>query len=96
MNQILRQNSKTNVEKDFYKLINKSNFGYDCRNKADNCSITPIFDKTEFLSHAKKYQNTFDPNISNFVSSKILERQIKEDYLNKISALDQQDEYYKV
>ena len=36
MNQKSRQLSKNNVEKDFYKLMNNSNFGYDCRNNLDN------------------------------------------------------------
>ena len=29
-NQVARQHAKNNVEKDFYKLLNNSNFGYDC------------------------------------------------------------------
>ena len=32
MNQKSRQEAKNSIEKDFYKLINSSNFGYDCRN----------------------------------------------------------------
>ena len=31
MNQKSRQESKNSIEKDFYKLMNKSNFEYDCR-----------------------------------------------------------------
>ena len=31
-NQVARQNAKTPMEKNFYKLMNNSNFGYDCRN----------------------------------------------------------------
>ena len=42
MNQVSRQNAQTDVEKDFYKLMNNSNFGYDCRNTADNCYFYPI------------------------------------------------------
>ena len=53
MNQISRQNAKTSVEKDFYKLMKNSNFGYDCRNNADNCFFAPIFDELEELSYAK-------------------------------------------
>ena len=36
MNQKSRQKSKNSVEQDFYKLMNNSNFGYDCRNNIDN------------------------------------------------------------
>ena len=43
MNQKSRQLSKNNVEKDFYKLMNNLNFGYDCRNNLDNCKFVPIF-----------------------------------------------------
>ena len=38
MNQVLRQNDKNDV-KDFYKLLNNSNFGYDSRNNINNCSL---------------------------------------------------------
>ena len=31
MNQDARKAAKTKVEKDSYKLLNNSNFGYDCR-----------------------------------------------------------------
>ena len=55
MNQILRQNAKTDVKKDFYKLINNSNFGYECLNNADNCSFSPIYDELEEMMYAKRY-----------------------------------------
>ena len=47
MNQVSGQNARTDVEKDFYKLMSNSNFGYDCQNNADNCFFQPIYDKIE-------------------------------------------------
>ena len=37
MKQKSRQNSQNIIEKHFYKLMNNSNFGYDCQNNLDNC-----------------------------------------------------------
>ena len=75
--------------------MNNSNFGYNCRNNADNCFFNPIFDDKEELSYAKKYQNIFDQDIAEFVSSEHLEHQIEEEFSNKIAALDPQDVYYE-
>ena len=94
MNQVSSQNGATDVERDFFKLMNNSNFGYDCRNNADNCLSQPIYDEIEELSYTKKYQNVFDQEISDFVSSEILKRQIEEEYLSKFAKLDPQDEYF--
>ena len=97
MNQVSRQNAQTDVEKDFYKLMNNSNFGYDCRNNANNCCFffQPIYDEIEELPYAKRYQNVFDQQISDFVLTKILKSQIEEEFLNKICPLDTQDEFYE-
>ena len=94
MNQVSHKNATTDVERDLFKLMNNSNFGFDCRNKADNCFFQPIYDEVEELSYAKKYQNVFDQDISDFVSSEILERQVEKEYLNKFAKLDPQDEYF--
>ena len=74
MNQVSRQKSQTDEEKDFNKLINNANFGYDCRNNADNCYFSPIYDKIDELLYAKRYQNVFDQSIIDFVSSGILQK----------------------
>ena len=95
MNLLARQNTQTDVEKDFYKLMNIGNFGYDCCNNADNCYISPIYDEKDKLSFAKRYQNIFDQHTSDFVSSEILERQIEEEYLHKIANLNTNDEYFE-
>ena len=36
MNQKSRQKATSSVERDFFKLLNNSNFGNDCRNTIDN------------------------------------------------------------
>ena len=95
MNQVSRQSSQTDVEEDFYKLMNNTNFGYDCCNNADNCYFHLVYDEIEEISYAKRYQNLFDQDISEFVSTEILERQIEEEFLRKLYALDTQDEYYE-
>ena len=53
MNQVSSQNAKTTVEKDFFKLMNNANFGYDCNN-ADYCYFSSIYDELEELMYAKR------------------------------------------
>ena len=89
------KNNQMGIEKDFYKLMNIGNFGYDCCNNADNCYVSPIYDEKDKLSFAKRYQNIFDEHTSDFVSSEILERQIEEEYLHKIANLNTNDEYFE-
>ena len=55
MKQEPRQKSKTKAEKDFYKLLNNVNFGYDCRSNIDNWFFSPMFNETEEISYVKKY-----------------------------------------
>ena len=90
MNQVSRQNCKTDVKKDFNKLMSNANFGYYCRNNTDNCYFQAVFDEIEELSYAKRYKNVFDQDISKFVSTEILDREIEEEFLRKLYALDNQ------
>ena len=56
MNEVSTQNAKTDVEKDFFKLMNNANFGYDCRNNADNCYFSPNYDELgELRKKISKY-----------------------------------------
>ena len=68
MNQRFRQNAKNSIEKGFYKLMNNSNFGYDCRNNLDNCQFIPMFDELQEITYLKRY-SYFDSKVSSFVSS---------------------------
>ena len=93
INQKSRQNAKNSVEKDFYKLMNNSNFGYDCRNNLDNCKFVPIFDELKEITYNKKYYNFFDPKVPKFVTSDLISQEIEEKYnddIIKISAEDLQ------
>ena len=96
MNQKSRQLSKNNVEKDFYKLMNNSNFGYDCRNNLDNCKFVPIFDEFREVTYVNRYHNIFDQKVSQFVTSDLLKKQIEEDYNNKLMKLDKEDRFYEI
>ena len=75
--------------------MNNPNFCYDCRNNADNCFFAPIFDELEKLSYAKRYQNLFDPETSEFVASELLDREINGTTDHKTAALDQNEIFFK-
>ena len=70
MNQKSRQESKISVEKGFYKLMNNSNFGYDCRNSIDNCKFVPIFEEYREVTYINRY-NIFDKKVSSSITSYI-------------------------
>ena len=59
-NQKARQTASSSVEKDFYKLLNNSNFGIDCRNNIDNCYLEPLYDDFSEISYIKKFTTIFN------------------------------------
>ena len=59
MNKKSRQTATSNVEKDFYKLLNNSNFGIDCRNNIDNCTLQPIYEIFYEIGYIKNYTTIF-------------------------------------
>ena len=81
MNQNNRKTAKTKVEKDFYKLLNNSNFGNDCRNNIRNCKLELMFDGFEDIAYIKKYSNIFiDPKFREFFSADILQEQVEREF----------------
>ena len=96
MNQKSRQESKTDIEKDFYKLINNSNFGYDCRNNLDNWKFVPIFDELKELTYIERHHNIFDPKISEFVMADLIKENIEATYNDKLIKLDKEDKFYQI
>ena len=51
MNQKSTENAKIYFENDFYKLMNNSNFAFDCRNNLDNCQFVPIYDELKEITY---------------------------------------------
>ena len=93
MNQKSRQNAKNDIEKSFYKLMNNAYFGFDCRNNADNLKFDPLIDEINELTYIKRYHNLFDPKVEKFVSSKILEDHIEEEYNQNIAKIKENDPF---
>ena len=96
MNQTSRQNAKNNTEKDFFKLMNNANFGFDCRNNASNTKFEPIIDEMSEISYIKKYYNLFDTKIQKCVRSGILEEQIKTEYEQRVAEVQDGDPFKNV
>ena len=95
MNQNARKTAKSKVEKDFYKLLNNSNFGNDCRNNFGNCSLELIYNGLEELAYIKKFANIFqDPTLREFFSEDVLKKQVQDKYEEKIKNVDVNDDLY--
>ena len=88
-----RQNAKNSIEKDFYKLMNNSNFGYDCHN---NFQLVPIIDELQEIIYLKRYYNYFDSKVSSFVSSDLIRQEIEEKYNDLVMKLSKDDKYYEI
>ena len=95
MNQNTRKTAKTKVEKDFYKLLNNSNFGYDCRNNIENCTLDLLFDNLDEISYIKKFTNILQNQCyQEFYAKELLSQQIEGDFNEKIGRLNPDDPYY--
>ena len=96
MNQKSRQTATSSVEKDFYKLLNNSNFGIDCRNNIDNCTLEPIYDDFPEISYIKNYTTIFnDETFRDFFSPPLLRQEITQTYDAKTFALNKDDPTYE-
>ena len=87
---------KNSIEEDFYKLMNNSNFGYDCRNNLDNCQFVPIFDELQEITYLKRCYNYFDSKVSSFVSSDLIRQEIEEKYNDLLMKLSKDDKHYEI
>ena len=96
MNQKSRQNAKHSIEKDFSKLMNNSNFGYDCLNNLNNCQFIPIFDKLKGVTYLKRYYNYFGQKVSKFVTTDLIKQEIDEKYNDSLMKLSKYDKFYEI
>ena len=84
MNQNARKIAKTKVEKDFYKLLNNSNFGSDCRNNIRNCKLELLFDGLDEMSYIKKFTNILqESQYREFFTIDLLKQQIQTELKKK-------------
>ena len=92
MNQKSRQTAISNVEKDFCKLLNNSNFGIDCRNNIDNSPLQLIYDDFSEIVYIKNYTTKFSNEaLKDFFSPPLLREEITQTYDAKIFALNRED-----
>ena len=84
------------IKKDFFKLMNNTNFGYDCSNNENNAKFEPIIDEVNEITYIKKYYNSFDSKISNFVNSDVLEQETEQNFQQQIVKHDNQFRFAKI
>ena len=73
--------------------MNNANFGFDCRNNANNLKFEPLIDEINELTYIKKYYDLFDNKISGFVNSEILEKNINQEFDQKIALIKNYDPF---
>ena len=96
MNQKSRQKATTGVEKDFYKLLNNSNFGIDCRSNLDSRALEPIYDELGEIAFIKKYDDIFDSgNYYQFADPDIMREEIKGKFDRLTLILNKNDPCYE-
>ena len=96
MNQKARQTATSSAEKDFYKLLNNSNFRIDCRNNIDNCYLEPLYDDFSEISYIKKFTAIFNDNtFRDFFFPNLLREEISQTFQAKIFALNKEGITYE-
>ena len=96
MNQKSRQKAKSSVERDFFKLLNNSHFGIDCRNNIDNCILEPLYNDFTEISYIKKFTTIINEDtFRNFSSPALLREEIIQTFQSKIFALNKDEPTYE-
>ena len=96
-NQKSRQKTTSPVELDFYKFLNNSNFGIDCRNNIDYCSFEPIYDEISEIGYIKQFDSIFyNEKYRDFSDINLVKEELNEKYNQLILTLDKNDPIYEV
>ena len=92
MNQVSRRKAKAKVEKDFYILMNNSNFGNDSRNSIDICNFKVNYDDIEEISYIQKYAFLyFNDDYKDFAYPETIKTQIEQEHNNEIISIKKDD-----
>ena len=95
MSQNARQESKNSIESNFWKLLNKANFGYDRRNNLDSCTFEPINDELREITYIRRYYNSlFDREVAPFITSQVIKEEIDSRYNDQIAKISETDPFY--
>ena len=89
----LFKRQKNSIKKYFYKIMNNSNFGYDCRNNLDNCQFVPIFNELKEITYLKRHYNYFDSKVSSFVTADLIKQEVQEKYNDLKMKLSKDDKF---
>ena len=74
--------------------MNDANFGNDCRDNRNNRKFQSVVDEIEEITYTKN--NLFNNNVSKFVNSDILEKQINQEFEQKLSNVKLDDPFRAV
>ena len=62
----------------------------------DNCDFVPIFDEVGEIHSLQKYYNLVDPKIQDFVSGKLIEEHVNNEFNQKLHKLDKNGPFYEI
>ena len=68
--------------------MNNANCGHDCRNNTTNSTFQPVIHEVNQITYIKKNYSLFDSKVSNFVNSDLLEKEIKQNFQQKVENIE--------
>ena len=76
--------------------MNNAYFGYDCCNNLNNFKFVPTFAELNEMSYIKKDYNIYDKDVSKFLSSELLEREIDKKFNDKMMKIQKNDPFWDI